>query len=230
MAFFLVALVSYLIGSIPCGYLAGRLIAGIDIRTVGSGNIGATNVGRTLGWHWFGVVLVLDFLKGFGPAFFAPQALTALGDTATSSETALVLCGLAAILGHLWPLWLRFQGGKGVATALGVVTAVAPSASWIPLGAALAGFLVILGLTRYVSLGSIVAALVYGSLNLALLGAPAEHPALLGFSILVPALVIWRHRANIGRLWRGEENKVGRKAKPTATSTPEPVPSSAKGP
>lgn len=223
MAFSLVVLVSYLIGSIPCGYLAGRLVAGIDIRTVGSGNIGATNVGRTLGWHWFGVVLVLDFLKGFGPASLAPGALRWLGDTASgetaSGETALVLAGLAAILGHLWPLWLRFQGGKGVATALGVVTAVAPLASWIPPAAALATFLVALALTRYVSLGSILAAVVYGASSVALLGDPAQRPALFGFSVLVPALVIWRHRGNIGRLWRGEENKVGRKKPPAEPTT-----------
>jgi glycerol-3-phosphate acyltransferase PlsY len=224
MPFVLVVLVSYLIGSIPCGYVAGRLVAGIDIRTVGSGNIGATNVGRTLGWHWFGVVLALDFLKGFGPASLAPAALVWLGDTTTSGETALVLCGLAAILGHLWPLWLRFQGGKGVATALGVVTAVAPLASWIPPSAALATFLVALALTRYVSLGSILAAVVYGALSVALLGDPVQRPALFGFSVLAPILVIWRHRANIGRLWRGEENKVGRKAKPAEPSRAEAKP------
>jgi len=213
--FLLILVGSYLIGSIPFGYLTGRIVGGIDIRTVGSGNIGATNVGRTLGWHWFALVLALDFAKGFLPAFFASTILEMLGSSAVPPIVATLAAGVVAILGHLWPLWLRFKGGKGVATGLGVVVAVAPLTSWWPLGLAVLAFVLAVAITRYISLGSVLAALVWGGVQITLTPepfSPASFP-LLAFSLAGPGLVIWRHRENIGRLWRGEESKIGRKKK-----------------
>lgn len=217
----LILIASYLVGSIPFGFLVGKAVGGIDIRTVGSGNIGATNVGRTLGWHWFAVVLACDFLKGFLPALAAPYAaleMIATGKTLEQPVLFTMAAGVAAIAGHLWPMWLRFKGGKGVATGLGVVVAVAPHVSpWPPL-AALALFLVTLALTRYVSLGSILASLGYGVSQIATLKSPfaPEQFAVTVFSLIVPALVVWRHRTNLVRLWRGEEQKIGRRKSPDA--------------
>ncbi|MEK6237644.1 MAG: glycerol-3-phosphate 1-O-acyltransferase PlsY, partial [Planctomycetales bacterium] len=203
----------YLIGSIPFGYLAGRLVAGVDIREVGSGNVGATNVGRTIGWKWFVVVLICDFLKGLIPALaggmLASQFPLLVGSIPAVALS--VLGGVAAVLGHLWPVWLRFKGGKGVATGLGVIAALAPSVGWPPLLAAVAVFAVVLGASRFMSLASISAACVYGAVQLAMLSEPLSAQASVTcFSLLVPGLVVWRHRENIVRLWKGEESKIGR--------------------
>lgn len=191
---------AYLAGSIPFSLLLGKAVGGIDIRRHGSGNVGATNVGRLLGWKWGIVALVLDALKGLLPTLLLPR----LVPEATVQTHLAVGCGLAAILGHMFPCWLGFRGGKGIATSLGVVSILAP---WGALAAA-ATFAVLFGVKRIVSLGSVVAAVVFAAVQMILLQ-PAPFSSskwsLAAFSIAVPVLVIVRHRSNIVRLLRGEE-------------------------
>jgi len=194
---------SYLFGSTPFGLLLARWFGGIDIRKHGSGNIGATNVGRVMGFRWFVAVFVLDGLKGLLPTGLA-LAWASAGEPPTVSMAGPVLVGLAAVLGHMFPCWLGFRGGKGVATALGVVLMLAPLASLITAG--------IFGLTfalwRTVSVSSILAAISFAVLQMLLL---KPHPwtaqlwPLGVFSLLVPGLIVYRHRSNLVRLWRGEE-------------------------
>jgi glycerol-3-phosphate acyltransferase PlsY len=208
-------LASYLIGSIPFGLILARLIAGVDIRTVGSGNIGATNVGRTIGWKWFPLVMGLDFLKGFGPAVATAMLLGRDESGVLWQPTTLaILAGLVAMIGHLYPIYLRFRGGKGMATGTGVVAGLALWMGWWPILAALATFLLSLLVWRYVSLSSMLAVIAYGVLQLVLMDDPASdaHIAVSVFSVLGPALVIFRHRSNIVRLFQGTENRVGKKS------------------
>ncbi|MCL4109051.1 UNVERIFIED_CONTAM: hypothetical protein GTU68_032174 [Idotea baltica] len=186
-----------------------------DIRNHGSGNIGATNVGRVMGWRWGSLVLFLDALKGALPTYFLPRLLLAADDGNFIHWS--VACGVAAVLGHMFPFWLKFQGGKGVATALGVVVVLSPWASL----AALVVFAIVLFSTRYMSLASMTAATIFSATSLALMwssGLGGKNLSLTAFSVLVPALIIFRHRTNIGRLLRGEENPLTRSAKPTAAS------------
>jgi glycerol-3-phosphate acyltransferase PlsY len=179
---------SYLLGSIPFGLLLARWARGIDLRQHGSGNIGATNVARTMGLKWGLVVLLLDALKGL--AFHHVR----------------VGCGVAAVMGHMYPCWLQFRGGKGVATALGVVCLLAP---WASLGA-FAAFTLTLACSRIVSLSSMAAALAFAIVEQFRLWPSAfsgENWSMGLFSLAVPALILVRHRENIGRLWRGEEQR-----------------------
>jgi glycerol-3-phosphate acyltransferase PlsY len=182
---------SYLVGSIPTGLLLARAFGGVDIREKGSGNIGATNVYRTLGRKVGLLTLVGDCLKGLIPVL----AAQALGFT----SPWIALIGLAAFLGHVYTVFLGFKGGKGVATALGVFLAVSPLAV---LGA-LAVFSLVLYKWRYVSLASITAAAVVPSL-VALIN---KRPEFVAMSIVIAALVIWKHRENIKRLKQGTENR-----------------------
>lgn len=194
------ALAAYLIGAIPCGYLVARVVFKQDIRLVGSGNIGATNVARVLGARWGILVLLLDALKGAGPVLWLPRVL---GDSGSSADLS-VLCGLTAILGHMFPIWLKFRGGKGVATALGVVTVLGWQASLV----ALAVFAVVFAVFRIVSLSSICAALAYMLTQLIRLWPVSwgsDHASLAAFSIGIAGLIILRHRANIVRLIQGTE-------------------------
>lgn len=219
-------LASYLIGSIPFGFLAGKLIAGIDIRTVGSGNIGATNVGRTLGWHWFAVVLLLDALKGLGPTLAAVWLFPPSPGLAHPANIA-VIAGVVAFLGHLYPCYLRFRGGKGMATGLGLVLGLIPFTGWIPLVVSVGVFLVTLALTRFISLGSMLAAVGYAIAYFIVAVDPwsLERLGLAVLCIAVPPLIIWRHRQNIVRIWQGKELAVGRRAaekKPDALPLQEP--------
>lgn len=207
-------LVAFLVGGIPFGYLVGRAVMGGDIRSHGSGNIGATNVWRVLGWKCGMAVLLLDAFKGLLPTMFSERLLR-LGGFQPASWL-LVAAGLSAIAGHMFPVWLRFRGGKGVATALGVVLVISPKSS----GLALAAFLLVLGLSRMVSLSSIAASLVYGLSHLVFWGAAAwtvpRLPSTL-FSLVVPGLIIWRHRSNVVRIMRGTENRLGGGPRPPAT-------------
>lgn len=198
----LIALIGYVAGATPFGYLTARFIAGIDIRAEGSGNIGATNIGRVLGAKWGILVLLLDCLKGLLPVAFTPMMLT---DVAAGNELHLqVLCGVCTVVGHMFPFWLRFSGGKGVATALGVIVALSP---WATLGAFVV-FVLVFVVWRIMSLSSMTAAVTYAAIQMILL---RPHPfaestwSLGAFSLLIPALILWRHRANIGRLLRGKE-------------------------
>jgi len=197
----LVAL-AYLIGSTPFGYIVGRLVCKIDIRQHGSGNIGATNVGRVLGSRWGIVVLALDLVKGVIPVAALPFLFFSSGDPERVHWQ--VAAGAATVLGHMFPCWLGFRGGKGVATALGVVACLAV---WATLGAA-AMFGLSFAIWRIVSLSSILAALTFAACQMAQLW-PAffthDQWSVTLFSLLVPALIILRHRGNIVRLWRGQE-------------------------
>lgn len=191
----LLLVLAYLLGSIPTSYIAGRLARGIDLRQHGSGNLGATNVFRTLGWRAAVPVMVIDVAKGW-----VPTALFPLWDGTQALSWALAY-GAAAIAGHVFSAFVRFQGGKGVATSAGVFFALAP---W----AVVIGFVVwgvTLVLTRIVSLGSLLAAVV---LPIAVY-VTNEPRMIFWVSLLVALFVIYAHRANIGRLARGEENRFG---------------------
>jgi acyl phosphate:glycerol-3-phosphate acyltransferase len=193
--------IAYVVGSIPAAYVAGKS-RGIDLRRHGSGNLGATNVVRTLGWKVGLVVFAFDVAKGVLPVLLLP-AWTA---GPLSREVVAILCGVAAILGHFRPVFLKFdKGGKGVATAAGVFFALAP----LPMLAALAVFGVVVRASGYVSLGSLTAAVILPALLLILEGARSP---VFQISLLLAVFVFWTHRANIGRLRRGEEYRFGRKA------------------
>ncbi|MFO0919761.1 MAG: glycerol-3-phosphate 1-O-acyltransferase PlsY [Planctomycetaceae bacterium] len=211
-------LASYLCGSIPFGLVIVRLVSGKDLRQLGSGNIGATNAGRVLGKTWGLIILLLDALKGAGPALAAPWLAEQTGAT-LSPQSAQVLAAVGAILGHMFPVWLGFRGGKGVATALGVILVLAP---WGTLIAA-AVFAVSFAAKRIVSLSSILAAISFGAYQLWVLSPQPFGPesrSLAVFSVAIPLLIIVRHRANIARLLQGTEptfrsNSVETKATPS---------------
>lgn len=185
---------SYLLGSVPSSYIAGRM-RGIDLRRHGSGNLGATNTFRVLGPRIAAPVMVFDVLKGFFPAAVLP----ALAGMPTLGWT--LAFGVAAIIGHVFSVFVRFRGGKGVATAAGVFLAIAP-------GAVLIGFvvwLVTLRLSRMVSLASIVGATVM----VAAVAVTDDRPAVLALGVAVAAFIVFAHRANIRRIVRGEEYRFG---------------------
>jgi glycerol-3-phosphate acyltransferase PlsY len=196
----------YLIGSIPTGYLLGRS-RGIDVRQHGSGNIGATNVWRVMGRSWGLLAFACDFLKGFLPLFLLWR-FEFDGNTTWSAELLLVLCGLAAILGHNFTPWLGFRGGKGVATSAGVMAALLPWALLV----AFSSWALLVWITRTVSIGSLLAAVV---LPLATAFFYPRQWIYLGLSLMIGALVIWRHRANIQRLLAGTEPRLGPPATPS---------------
>ncbi|WP_414653569.1 glycerol-3-phosphate 1-O-acyltransferase PlsY [Gemmatimonas sp.] len=198
----LALVLAYVAGSFPTAYLVGR-VNGVDLRTVGSGNLGATNVQRTLGWRWGLLVYVVDFLKGWLPTLLLPGVF-GLADGWPWG----VAIGVAAIAGHVKPIFLMGKGGgKGVATASGVFMALAPTAT---LGAIVA-FIVIVAVTRYVSLGSLVAAL---CLALILLFQAKTVTPLVAVGFVIAAFVFWTHRENVKRLMRGEERRIGRASTP----------------
>jgi glycerol-3-phosphate acyltransferase PlsY len=216
-AYIIVAIIAYLLGSIPFGYILVRVFTGADVRAQGSGNIGATNVARTGNKGLAIATLVLDALKGALAVLAAYQYSSwsdrdvmykvAEGfDRTTVYFTAAAIAALFAILGHMYPVWLKFKGGKGVATGLGVFVALAPKAVLI----VLAFFLIIVAITRYISLGSIVAAAVF---PFAFYYMHPQHgtPLIMTMVSGVSLLIIWKHRENIRRLVAGNENKFGAK-------------------
>ena len=197
-ALVLAMLGAYLAGSIPTAYLVGR-VNGIDLRAVGSGNLGATNVFRALGWKWGLLVYVVDLLKGVSPVLWFP----AFAAVPVGWPWGVVF-GILAIVGHVRPVFLLGRGGgKGVATASGVFLALTP----VPALWALASFAVVVAATRYVSLGSLVGAL---ALPVVLIWRERGLTPLGFVSIAVSAFVFWTHRDNIRRLRRGEERRVER--------------------
>jgi glycerol-3-phosphate acyltransferase PlsY len=198
-------LASYLLGAIPTSHLVSRLFARIDLREHGSGNLGATNLYRVLGWKYAIPVALFDIAKGAIPVLlFAPQV--------SHSELFAVACGVAAILGHVFSVFVGFKGGKGVATAAGVMLGLTPVALAV---AAMVWALVVL-LTGYVSLGSIAAA---AALPFAVyLLERSRAPELLWIVSLVAASVILLHRRNIQRLLKGTENRFGRRPASTTGS------------
>jgi glycerol-3-phosphate acyltransferase PlsY len=189
---------AYLLGAIPFGLLIGRIV-GADVRRAGSGNIGATNVGRVLGKKLGALTLVCDVAKGLLPVWLAASLLPAslLPDSTANREWLVMACGLATVVGHMFPLYLRFKGGKGVATALGVFLFISPWSVLISLlvfSGALTAF-------RYVSVASLTASLLI-PLWLWLLG---ESAIILLTALAIVVLIWFQHRSNIGRLLRGTE-------------------------
>ncbi len=209
VSFILCVAGAFLCGSVPFGYFAGRL-KGIDIRQHGSGNIGATNVIRVCGKGIGIPVFILDMLKGLLPTL-APRWL--MSGAAAHDEwmsAAAVASGFAAILGHMFTPWLGFKGGKGVATAAGVLLGIAPFAMLVALGT----WLIFFFTTRYVSLASITAAVAVPATMMALMWRAQRWDwVLLSFGIVLGVLVIARHRANIARLLAGTESRMVSKAR-----------------
>ena len=195
LLYLLLIIASYFIGAIPTGVVLARAFSGKDIRQEGSGNIGATNVTRVLGKKLGALTLVGDLLKGFLPV--------CVGSYLVSSLNVVCLMGCAAFLGHLFPVYLKFKGGKGVATALGVFLYFAPLVILI----VVVVFIAVVGISRYVSLGSLIAA---ASMPLLLVIIGSPKPVVL-LSMAFALLIFIKHKANIQRLLNGTENKFGTK-------------------
>ncbi len=192
IAVFGLAILAFLIGSIPFGYLIGRFAYGIDLRTQGSGNIGAMNAMRSLGKRGAIMVLILDALKGFVPVVLMQHV-------APGELNVAIAAGLA-VVGHCYSPWLGFKGGKGVATSLGAVIAIAWPAALV----AVAGWLIGAAITRYSSVGSMLGAAA-AAIGLWVF---THSPVLTLYGVLITALVVWAHRENIGRLLSGTENRI----------------------
>lgn len=215
-AYIVTALVSYLLGSIPAGFLVGKA-KGIDIRTMGSGNIGATNVFRYLGTVAGVVVLLADALKGFLAVAIADRLCwKAFGSGGPLAREWLdIIAGVTAVLGHNYTCWLHFRGGKGIATSAGVLVALVPYALLIILGV----WILVVGLTRFVSLASICASftlpfatwLTGGSFTMVTITAA------------MTVLAIYKHKSNIQRLLKGTESRIGAKKETQAPETPKPT-------
>jgi glycerol-3-phosphate acyltransferase PlsY len=199
---------AYLLGSIPTGYLVARA-KGIDIRTVGSGNIGATNAFRVLGTPAGIFVLLADAMKGFAASWWLIPVLQSLGVGAENNITERAVAGFAAILGHTFTCWLRFKGGKGIATSAGMYFAVAWPAAVI----AVSSWIIVVLVTRYVSVASIVASVALPAGVWATYRTHESIPLGLATTAL-GAMAIWKHRSNIARLRAGTENRIsfGRKS------------------
>ena len=198
------AIAAYLVGSVPFSLLIAKFFGGVDLREHGSGNVGATNVARTMGAKWGIAALLCDAAKGMVSVGVIPLVIS------MSAEYQIhqgVLGAILAVLGHMFPVWLKFRGGKGVATALGAVIILAP---WITLYAFIS-FVFVVFATRIISLASMVAAVTFSIAQLTISGKElwTGYAWSLGvFSVAVPLLIIFQHRANIGRLLRGEESKL----------------------
>ena len=196
---FLAIILSYLLGSVPTSYIMGKLWKGIDLRKHGSGNVGAANTFRVLGPIPGVIIFLGDALKGW----VAVYCISLLVPVETfTSDWVKIFCGLAAICGHNWTIFLKFKGGRGVATSIGVFFALA----WQAIGISLLLGIVIISLTRYISLGSMIGAIVLPFLVVLL---PFKKPLpYLWFALLVALLVIIKHIPNIKRLIKGKENKL----------------------
>ncbi|NPV43142.1 MAG: glycerol-3-phosphate 1-O-acyltransferase PlsY [Firmicutes bacterium] len=187
-------IISYLLGSISFSYFIAKIWMGIDIRNYGSGNAGATNVLRVLGTKPAIIALLGDALKGIIAVYLGKL---------TGDELIMLLCGLAVVIGHNWPIFLKFKGGKGIATSLGVILTISPLSSLI---------LIIIGvfiiyITRYVSLGSITSAIILPFIFYML----HKSGYYLVFALVLTFLALFRHRSNIQRLLSGKESKLGEK-------------------
>ena len=205
MIWLLIFSLSYLIGSIPSGYLVARS-KGIDISKHGSSNIGAANVARVMGKNWGYLVGLCDFLKGF---LATKLGFLIASHFLLSSVLGGVIGAIASIVGHNYPVWLGFRGGKGIATSGGAVLALLPPLVFVSAGVV---WIVVFFISRFTSLASLIAALTL-PIAVLLIGAKTgfDFWLLIGSSVLMTALAIWRHRANIVRLLHGTENRFGKK-------------------
>jgi glycerol-3-phosphate acyltransferase PlsY len=197
---------AYLVGSVPFSYLVARLFGVADVRKVGSGNVGAANVMRSAGKAAGVLAFLLDAGMGAAAAVLARER-------APGSALLPPLAAATAVIGHMYPVWLRFQGGKGVATGAGAFLPLVPAATI----SSFLVFLVVTAATRYVSLGSVA-----GALSLAVAVFVAESPAPVRVTaVLVAALVVWKHRGNLERILRGTERRLGDRGQRAARSAPE---------
>jgi len=198
---------AYLIGSTPTGYILTRWIAGQDLRSVGSGGTGATNVQRALGTKWGVAVAVVDILKGV--------VVVVVARLLDAGELTVALAGTVAVAGHCWPIWLGFKGGKGVATGGGAAIALTPwSLLLFPILA------LPVAATRFVSLGSLTAALIAPLLFGLLAWADVISVAYIAYPILAAPIIVYQHRENIARLRAGTERRLGRTGTPEAINVP----------
>jgi len=196
---FLGIVVAYLVGSIPTAYIFARLFRGVDIRQYGSGNVGATNAFRVIGKVPAIIVLAIDIFKGYvATTFIANSFLYII--PATRPELYQVLCGLAAIAGHNWSVFLKFKGGKGVATSAGVVAGLIPKIFWLGFTTWAVAFL----LTGYVSVASILASVVIPIFTLVF----GESTEIVVFMSVLCVIIVYKHRSNLKRLRKGEEKKI----------------------
>jgi glycerol-3-phosphate acyltransferase PlsY len=194
---------AYLYGAVPFGLVAAKLIKGVDIRTTGSGNIGATNAARVLGFRFFPLIMLLDMSKGFVPALLGARLFA---HAAYQPSPVAVAAGVCAVLGHVFPVYLGFKGGKAVATGMGVFLALAPWAVLIAAGV----WAIVFGIWRYVSLASIFEAVTLPVAFFVLHPDPIGTGRFgAGFAVAAAAFVIYLHRGNIARLVAGTESRVG---------------------
>ncbi len=220
LIFLVVIITAYLVGAIPTSIIVGKAVKGIDIREHGSGNAGGTNVFRVIGWKYGILVIILDALKGVLAVvvvtrlFFGPIPFVNI--TPFDDFTLLqIIAGIAAVVGHIWTVFAGFRGGKGIATALGMLIVIITIDMLIGLGI----FLLVVTVSRYVSLGSIMAALsvpltLVVRENIFLVDIPGYH-TLLPFVIIVSLLVVFTHRKNVVRILNGSESKISFKKKKT---------------
>jgi glycerol-3-phosphate acyltransferase PlsY len=197
-------IVAYLLGSIPTAVWYGQGFFGIDIRQHGSGNAGATNTFRVLGKRAGTIVMLVDVLKGYTAAIMANLLWYLDIITQTEIMTFEIVFGLVAVIGHLYPIFADFKGGKGVASLLGMVLAIHPEMALLCIGI----FLLVVIASQYVSLGSILAALAFPILLLLQVFGQKESPLLIVFGFVVFLMVVFTHQKNIGRLMRGQENRT----------------------
>jgi glycerol-3-phosphate acyltransferase PlsY len=203
----IVCCLGYLFGSFPAGYFAGR-IAGVDVRSAGSGNIGATNVLRVLGKRWGYAVFFVDAFKGFAGVRVAFFLTDHLASVRTHAVYFAILAAVFCVIGHTFPVWLRFKGGKGVATSAGAVFGLMPLAAVI----IFLVWVIVFEITRYVSVASLVAASALPvAVALLLHWEIIEGAGLLYLSLVLAVLVVWSHRSNFSRLLQGTEQRFTRK-------------------
>ena len=195
LKYLIIALIGYLLGNISVGILVARLYGIKDIRKVGSGNAGTTNVLRNLGWAPSVLTLVGDCLKGL---------IAALIGKWIAGDIGLLIGGNFAVIGHDFPVFFKFRGGKGIATNLGLILVLNP---WIAVGLT-AAVIVVVAISRYMSLGSIMACFAYPTLVAVLMRSHAHYGACVGFAIFAGALALFCHRSNVVRLLKGQENRL----------------------
>ena len=200
----LLLVISYLLGAIPTSVIVGKAVRGIDVREHGSGNAGATNTWRVLGWKAGVSVLALDAAKGVAAATLVP--LIQFASLPFTAPVVAILCGLSAVIGHVFPVYVGFRGGKGVATGAGMLIATAP----IPVGIAISVFGLSMVLFGMVSLGSVLA-VISVPISIVILNhfsSASYHPLLLGITCVLALFIIFNHRANIARIIRGRERSL----------------------